>query len=67
MKKFILINCLFTVVNPKWALVNDDCRSGQFVYFDFNFDYVDNHRFSIPKNYKIYGDVRFYEYEVITG
>lgn len=41
---------------PKWALDNDDCRSGQFVYFNFNFDFVDNQRFSIPKNYYFYAD-----------
>ena len=41
---------------PKWALDNDDCRSGQFVYFNFNLDFVDNQRFSIPKNYYFYTD-----------
>ena len=41
---------------PKWALDNDDCRSGQFVYFNFNLDFVDNQRFSIPKNYYFYAD-----------
>ncbi len=41
---------------PKLALDNDDCRSGQFVYFNFNLDFVDNQRFSIPKNYYFYAD-----------
>ena len=41
---------------PKWALDNGDCSSGQFVYFDFNFDFVDNQRFNIPKNYYFYAD-----------
>lgn len=41
---------------PKWALDNNDCRSGQFVYFDFNFDFVDNQKFSVPKNCYFYAD-----------
>ena len=41
---------------PKWALDNDECYYGQFVYFDFNFDFVDNQRFNIPKNYYLYSD-----------
>lgn len=41
---------------PKWALGNDDCKCGQFVYFDFNYDFVDNQRFTLPKNYYFYAD-----------
>lgn len=41
---------------PKWALDNNDCREGQFVYFNFNYDFVDNQRFKIPKNYYLYAD-----------
>lgn len=41
---------------PKWALCNDDCKAGQFVYFDFNYDFVDNQRFTLPKNYYFYAD-----------
>ena len=43
-------------VCPKWALNNDDCKCGQFVYFDFNFDFVDNQRFTLPKNYYFYAE-----------
>ena len=41
---------------PKWALGDDDCKAGQFVYFDFNYDFVDNQRFTLPKNYYFYAD-----------
>ncbi len=41
---------------PKWALSNEDCRSGQIVYFDFNFDFVDGQRFKLPKGYYFYGE-----------
>lgn len=41
---------------PKWALDSGDCREGQFVYFDFNYDFVDNQRFTLPKNYYFYAD-----------
>ncbi len=41
---------------PKWALDSDDCRSGQFVYFNFNHDFVDNQMFSIPKSYYFYAE-----------
>ena len=41
---------------PKWALDSSDCMSGQFVYFDFNFDFVDNQRFTLPKNYYLYAN-----------
>lgn len=41
---------------PKWALGDDDCRTGKFVYFNFNNDFVDNQRFSIPRNYYFYAD-----------
>ena len=41
---------------PKWALGEDDCRSGQFVYFNFNHDFVDNQMFKIPRNYYFYAD-----------
>ena len=41
---------------PKWALGDDDCRAGQFVYFNFNLDFVDNQRFEIPRNYYFYAD-----------
>ncbi|MBR6298211.1 MAG: hypothetical protein IKR34_03100 [Candidatus Gastranaerophilales bacterium] len=41
---------------PKWALDNDDCSCGQFVYFDFNYDFVDNQKFILPKNYYFYAD-----------
>ena len=41
---------------PKWALSNGDCEYGQFVYFDFNYDFVDNQRFTLPKNYYFYAD-----------
>lgn len=41
---------------PKWALDSSDCREGQFVYFDFNYDFVDNQRFTLPKNYYFYAD-----------
>ena len=41
---------------PKWALSNGDCENGQFVYFDFNYDFVDNQRFTLPKNYYFYAD-----------
>ena len=41
---------------PKWALDSNDCRYGQLVYFDFNFDFVDNQRFTIPKNCYLYAD-----------
>lgn len=41
---------------PKWAITDDDCRCGQFVYFNFNNDFVDNQRFTIPSNYCFYAD-----------
>ena len=41
---------------PKWALGDDDCKSGQFVYFNFNNDFVDNQRFTIPNGYYFYAD-----------
>lgn len=41
---------------PKWAIDKTDCRSGQFVYFNFNFDFVDNQKFKVPKNYYFYAD-----------
>ena len=41
---------------PKWALDSSDCWSGQFVYFDFNYDFVDNQRFTLPKDYYLYAD-----------
>ena len=41
---------------PKWALGKEDCRYGQFVYFDFNYDFVDNQKFTLPKNYYFYAD-----------
>ena len=41
---------------PKWALGNDDCLYGQFVHFNFNHDFVDHQRFSIPRNYYFYAD-----------
>ena len=41
---------------PKWALSDSDCRSGQLVYFAFNFDFVDGQRFKLPKGYYFYGD-----------
>ena len=41
---------------PKWALDKEDCRNGQFVYFDFNYDFVDNQKFTLPKNYYFYAD-----------
>ena len=39
---------------PKWAICKDDCRMGQFVYFDFNYDFVDGQMFNIPKNTYFY-------------
>ena len=41
---------------PKWALDSDDCRQGQFVYFDFDLDFVDEQMFTLPKNYYFYAD-----------
>ena len=41
---------------PKWATDNSECKQGQFVYFDFNFDFVDNQRFNLPKNYYFFAD-----------
>ena len=41
---------------PKYSVCKDDCRTGQFVYFDFNFDFVDNQMFSIPKDYCFYAN-----------
>ncbi|MBR5304990.1 MAG: hypothetical protein IKU37_09220 [Candidatus Gastranaerophilales bacterium] len=41
---------------PRWALCSDDCRSGQFVYFNFNDDFVDNQRFTIPKDYCLFAN-----------
>ena len=38
------------------ALDNSDCRSGQFVYFNFNNDFVDNQRFTVSKNYYLYAN-----------
>lgn len=43
-------------VCPKWALGSEDCRSGQFVYFNFNYDFVDNQMFSVPKNSYLYAE-----------
>ena len=39
---------------PKWAITNDDCSYGKFVYFDFNYHFVDNQRFTIPSNTYLY-------------
>lgn len=39
---------------PKYALDNEDCRMGQLVYFDFNYDFVDGQRFNISKNEYFY-------------
>ena len=41
---------------PKWALDTSDCREGQFVYFNFNFDFVDKQRVKIPKGYYLYAN-----------
>ncbi len=41
---------------PKWALDDEDCQAGRLVYFNFNFDFVDNQRFSIPRNCYFYAD-----------
>ena len=41
---------------PKWALDKEDCRAGQFVYFNFNNDFVDNQKFSISKDYYFYAE-----------
>ena len=41
---------------PRWSLDSSDCKSGQFVYFDFNYDFVDNQIFSIPDNYYFYAN-----------
>lgn len=41
---------------PKWALDDSDCSSGQFVYFNFNNDFVDNQRFTVSKNYYLYAN-----------
>ncbi len=51
-----LDNGVLGYICPKWALDSDDCRSGQLVYFNFNLDFVDNQRFSIPKNYYFYAE-----------
>lgn len=51
---------------PKWSLGDDDCYAGQFVYFNFNYDFVDKQRFKIPRNYTLYAD-GVYKYVNIEG
>ncbi len=41
---------------PKWSLGEDDCYSGQFVYFNFNYDFVDKQSFKVPRKYTLYAD-----------
>ena len=43
-------------------LDEEDCKTGQFVYFDFNLDFVDNQMFTLPKNYYFYAE-GVYKYE----
>ena len=51
---------------PKSSLCESDCRMGQFVYFDFDFDFVDNQMFRVPKEYRLYAD-GIYRYTNVEG
>lgn len=51
---------------PKYSICKDDCRMGQFVYFDFDFDFVDNQMYHVPKGYCLYAD-GVYRYENMKG
>ena len=51
---------------PKWSLDEDDCRMGQFVYFNFNYDFVDMQRFKVPRKYTLYAD-GVYKYVNLEG
>ena len=51
---------------PKWSLDEDDCRMGQFVYFNFNYDFVDKQRFKVPRKFTLYAD-GVYKYVNLEG
>ena len=51
---------------PKWSLDEDDCRMGQFVYFNFNYDFVDKQRFKVPRKYTLYAH-GVYKYVNLEG
>jgi len=51
---------------PKSSLCENDCKMGQFVYLDFDFDFVDNQMFHVPKGYCLYAD-GVYRYKNVEG